>query len=300
MPVPHHGEREAQEEVLVGLRAAVALSAVILAVEAVGAVFSRSLSLTVDTVHNIPDILAFAISYTALRSTRHGSSDEFTFGTHRLEVFAGLFNGLLVLATGVGFGLAAGMDLYQGRSFAGPIDAVWLVAVAAPTLGLRLANLRVLGRIPARARDLNLRSVVVHLASDLAITGAILVAGVVLLVRPADAWADPVAALFVAAVLVREAWPLLREGWEVLTERTPRGLSVDAITRSALAEPGVTGLHDVHVWSLCSTLVCMTAHVGVKEMSLHQSVAVVERLRGRMEREFGIVHSTFEVEAPPG
>lgn len=300
MPVPHHGEREAPAELLSGLRAAVVLSAVILVIEAVGADLSRSLSLTVDAVHNLPDILAFAISFVALRSTRRGSTGEFTFGTHRFEVFAGLFNGILVLATGVGFGLAAAVDLYHGTTFAGPIDALWLLAVAGPTLLLRGANLRLLGRFSARTRDLNLRSVTVHLAADVAITAAILIAGAILLLRPAFAWVDPLAALFVAAVLVRESWPLLREGWEVLTERTPRGLSVEAITQSALSEAGVTGLHDVHVWSVCSTLVCLTAHVGVEEMSLQQSVAVVERLRTRMEREFGIAHSTFEVEPPRG
>jgi len=297
MPVLHHGEGEAEHRVLRGLRLAVELSVVILVIEALGAIASHSLSLTVDAIHNIPDILAFAISWAALQGTRGGSTAEFTFGKHRLEVFAGLFNGLLVLGTGAVFGYEALDSLLRSVAFAGPVDPLWLLAAALPTLVLRVVNLTVLGRLPGRIRDLNLRSVLVHLASDVAITAALLFAGLTILLRPADGWADALAALVIAGILVYESVPLLRGGWEVLTERTPRGISLDEVTRTALSISGVTEVHDVHVWAVCSTLVCMTAHVGVREMSLREGMSVVQQLRERMERDFGIVHATFEIEA---
>jgi cobalt-zinc-cadmium efflux system protein len=299
MPLPTHGEGEAEHRVLRGLRVAIALSAVILGVEAAGAYLSHSLSLTVDAVHNAPDILAFVLSWTAIRAAEGGADDQFTFGTHRLETFAGLLNAGLVLGTGAVFGYAALVDLVGHSSFEGPVDAVWLLAVAAPTLVLRGASVAVLRQSPGPVRDLNLRSVLVHLASDIAITGVLLLAGVVLLLRPSLAWVDPAGALVIAGVLVYESLPLFRDGWDVLTERVPRNLSVEAITQRAMEVPGVTELHDLHVWSVCSSLVCLTAHVGVREMSLADSMAVVAELRDRMEEEFGIVHSTFQVEATP-
>jgi len=298
MPVLPHGEGEAEQRVLGGLRLAVELSVVILAVEAVGAFASHSLALTVDAVHNIPDILAFAISWAALQGTKGGSTQEFTFGKHRLEVFAGLFNGLLVLGTGVVFGYEALGSVLRSVSFAGPVNPLWLLAAALPTLILRIVNLNALERVPGRIRDLNLRSVMVHLGSDVAITAALLFAGFTLLVRPADGWADSVAALAIAGILIYESVPLLRGGWEVLTERTPKGISLEEVTRTALAIPGVNEVHDVHVWAVCSTLVCMTAHVGVREMTLKEGMSVVRQLRERMERDFGIVHATFEIETP--
>lgn len=296
MPILTHGEAEAEQQVLAALRLAVILSGVVLVIEAVGATFSRSLSLTVDAVHNVPDLAAFAISWAALQGARSGASAEFTFGTHRLEVFAGLLNGLIVLGAGLVFGYEAVVSVAFHSSFAGPVDPLWIVAAAIPTLALRSVSLRVLGRLPGPVRDLNLRSVIVHLASDLAIAGTLVLAGVGLLVRPDLGWLDPGAALVIAAILVYEAVPLLREGAEVLTERTPRGLTVDAIARSARSVPDVVEVHDVHVWSVCSTLVCLTAHVEVAEMSVSESMAVVRALRERMERDFGIVHATFEIE----
>jgi len=294
-----HGETEAEELVLTGLRWAFAVTLVVLGLEIAGAFLSRSLSLTVDAVHNFPDLLAFAVSWFALQATGRGASERFTFGVHRFEVFAGLLNAGLVLGTGLAFGYEAVTNLLRNTNFAGPVDAVWLLLVAVPTFALRTTNLFLLGRVPRRTRDLNLRSVVVHLASDILITMALVADGVLLLVRPGWIGVDAAAALVVAGILVYESLPLFRDGIDVLTERTPRNLSVAEIDRVARTVPHVTAVHDLHVWAVCPTLVCMTAHVQLDEMSLRESMAVVGELRTRMAQEFGILHSVFEVETGP-
>lgn len=298
MPHPSHGEEEAEQGILHGLRLALAVSVVILLLEAVGAYLSRSLSLTVDAVHNVPDLVAFALSASALSATQRGTSESFTFGHHRREVFAGLLNGGLVLATGVAFAYEALLSLATHAELAGAVDPLWILLVALPTLGLRLLNLRWLGHFPGRIRDLNLASVLVHLASDVAITGALLADALLLLWRPTLGSVDALAALVISGILVYESLPLFRQGWEVLTERVPRGLSLEALEKSALSVPGVSEVHDLHVWSVCSSLVCLTAHVGVQDMSVHDSMDVVRELRQRMAKEFGIVHATFELECP--
>jgi cobalt-zinc-cadmium efflux system protein len=296
MPELPHGETEAETRVLRGLRLAVELSIVILIVEAIGAYASRSLALTADAVHDLPDLLAFAVSWGALRATEAGATLESTYGRHRTEVAASLLNAGLVFGTGVAFGYAGASGLLTRHSFAGPVDALWLISAAVPTLALRVASLWVLGRVPGRVRDLNLRSVVLHLTSDLAITVALLVTGGLLLFFPGSGWIDDAGALVIGLVLVFQAYPLFRDSWDVLGERIPRGLTVNQVVESALSVPGVAEVHDVHVWSLCPTLVCMTAHVKVREMSIHDWQGVAAALRHRMELEFGILHATFEVE----
>ena len=294
-----HGEGEAEGRVLRGLRLAALLALVVLILEALGAYLSRSLSLTVDAVHNVPDMLAYSVSLAALGAAAKGSTGRFTFGAHRFEVFAGLLNAAIVLGTGIAFGYEALASLRSSATFAGPVDPTWLLLAAVPTLALRGVGLTVLGRIPGRVRDLNLSGVVVHMASDVAITGALLATGATLLVRPGWWWIDDLAALVIAGILGFESLPLFREGWDVLTERTPRHLSVETVTQAARSVPGVTDIHDVHIWSVCSTLVCMTAYVAVREMALQEAVEVIRTLREKMENEFGILHATFEIEAPP-
>ena len=297
MPEVLHGAGEAEHTVVRALRTSVELSVAILLVESLGALLSRSLSLTVDAAHNIPDIVAFAISWAAVRAAGSATTDAYTFGRHRLEVFAGLANAALVLGTGVGFAYVALESFTRGASFAGTVDPRWLLLGAAPTMGLRSLNLAIVRKIPGRVRDLNFRSVVVHLASDVLITGGILGVAAILLIRPSAGWVDPAVALGIAAVLVFESAPLFRDTWEVLTERTPRHLSLEAVEKTALAVPGVRELHDVHIWAVCPTMICMTAHVGVEEMTVRRSMDVVDELRTAVEREHGILHAVFQVEA---
>ncbi len=295
-----HGEEEVELAILRGLRLAVLLSIVLLALESVGAFLSHSLSVTADAVHDVPDILAFAISFTALRSVERGASERFTFGRHRLEVFAALLNAALVLGTGLFFGYEASSTILARTTFAGPVDPIWIVVVALPSLALRAGNIVSLRSIPTRARDLNLRSVVLHLASDLGITSVLLATALILIVRPSLALADPAAALVISGLLVWDSLPLFREGWEVLAETTPRDVKLEAVRAALLDVPSVSEVHDLHVWAVCPTLICMTAHVQVREMSMREGMEVVRQLRDRMAEQFGILHATFEVEAAGG
>ena len=204
-----------------------------------------------------------------------------------------------MLGTGVVFGYESLTSLLHHTLFAGPVNPLWILAVALPTLLLRGTTTAVLRRIPGKTRDLNLRSVILHLLGDFAIAGVLLIVGIALLLRPPLGWIDALGALAISVVLVYASLPLFREGWEVITERAPRGVSVDAITQSALAVPGVSGVHDVHVWSVCSTLLCMTAHVGVEDMSLRDSAEVTASIRRKLEDQFGILHATIEIEVEP-
>jgi cobalt-zinc-cadmium efflux system protein len=297
-----HGEAEASRQVLRGLALTVALAVAALAIEAVGVFFSRSLALAVDAVHNLPDLLAFAVSYVSLAGTAAGATSTHSFGRHRAEVFAAILNGLIILVVGGVFAYTATVSLVQGTALAGPVNPVWILYAAVPVFVLRMVSVAYLERTPRPVRDLNVRSVILHLTSDLVITATLLVDAAILLVFPAATWVDPAAALVVAAILVYESIPILRDGWEVLTERVPRGVSLEAV-KTALAEvPHVREVHDLHVWSVCPTFVCLTAHVQVDEMAVSESEDLTAALRQRVVSQFGILHSVFELEArrPPG
>lgn len=297
MSEPVHGEGEAEAEVLAGLKVAFLLAIGVLGVESIGAFLSHSLSVTIDAVHNVPDVAAFVLSWAALQATAAGASREYTFGAHRLEVVAGVVNAALVLGTGAVFGYEAILSLWTQRTFAGPVDAFWVLAVAVPTLALRSVSTMRIARIKGKVRDLNLQSVLIHLTSDLLITGALLADGALILVRPGLPMIDAVAALGISAVLIYESVPLFRVSWEVMTEQIPRHLSVEIIEKRALSVPGVSAIHDVHVWSVCPTLICMTAHVRLTDRPVSESMAVVAELRKCMEKDFGILHAVFEVES---
>ena len=294
-----HGESEASTLALRGLRAALFLALGVLVLETLGAILSRSLSVTIDAVHGIPDLFAFAISYFSLVGTGRGPTDRHTFGSHRLEVFAAILNAFVILTAGVAFAYPAVLGLVGGRALLGSIDPVWILFAAVPTLFLRATSAVYLGRIPKAARDLNVRSVLLHLATDVAITVALLVDAVVLTLDPRFVTVDSAVALFLAGLLVVESVPIFRAAWTVLTERVPPGVSLPALTAAIQGTPRVRQVHDLHVWAVCPTLVCMTAHVRVDEMPVSDTASVTAELRRKVEVEFGILHSVFELESGP-
>jgi cobalt-zinc-cadmium efflux system protein len=293
---PPHGEGETSGRILRGLAVALGLSVVVLGLELAGAFLSRSLSVTVDAVHSIPDVFAFAISYLSLAAAGRGPNEENTFGSHRLEVFAAILNAFVILAAGVIFAYPAALELLGGSSLLGPVDPAWILYAAVPTLALRSVAAVYLGRIPRAVRDLNVRSVLVHLGTDVVITLTLIVDAVVLILWPGRLGVDAAAALVISAILVYESIPIFRGGWDVLTERVPRGLSMPDLIGALESTPRVREVHDVHVWSVCPTLVCLTAHVDVEEMPVSESGQVTEELRRRVERQFGILHAVFELE----
>ncbi|MCI4346625.1 MAG: cation diffusion facilitator family transporter [Thermoplasmata archaeon] len=259
--------------------------------------FARSLSLAVDAVHNVPDLFGFAISFLSLAVASRGATEEHTFGLHRTEVFATLVNASLVLGTGLVFGYEALVTLRApAGSFAGSVDPYWILLGAVPTIILRAAAALNLRRLPRQTRDMNLRGVFLHLTADFAITVLLLIDAALLLLRPGLGWVDSAAALAISAVLVVESLPLFREAWSSLSERMPAHLSVDKILRVARGVPEVEELHDIHVWSVCSSLVCMTAHVATRRLTVLEAMTVVAELKERMSSELGIVHAVFEVE----
>jgi cobalt-zinc-cadmium efflux system protein len=210
---------------------------------------------------------------------------------------AALLNAALVIGTALIFGTGAVVALMNGgKSPFGTIDPVWLVFAAVPTLALRGFAAFQIGRIPSRVRDLNLRSVLFHLASDIVIVSFILAVGIVLVIRPALVWIDPMATLAIAAILMIEAVPIIRDSWDSFTERMPKHISMEEVIRVATRVPNVEDVHDVHIWSVCSSLICMTAHVRISNVTVKESMEILSALRERMANDFGIVHAVFEVE----
>lgn len=291
-----HGESEASHRILQGLVVALLLSAIVLGLETVGAVMSRSLAVTVDAVHAVPDLFAFAVSYLSLAGIARGSTGKHTFGTHRFEVFAAILNAFVILAAGLLFTYPATVGLVNGTTPFGPIDPAWILFAAVPTLALRSISAVYLGRIPRAVRDLNVRSVLVHLGADIAITGALIVDGIVLVYSPSSVQLDSAVTVVIAGILIIESIPIFRGAWDVLTERVPRGLSLVSLTASITSVPRVKAVHDLHVWAVCPTFVCLTAHVEVEEMTLGECASATDELRHTVERAFGIAHSVFELE----
>jgi cobalt-zinc-cadmium efflux system protein len=168
-----------------------------------------------------------------------------------------------------------------------------VVAVAAVALVLNVIGAAVLWE----RRDLNMRTGALHMAGDGLGALAVLAAGAVLVADPALWWVDPTASLAVALIIVVAAYQLLRASVDVLLESAPSDLDLDELTAVMHAVPGVSEVHDLHVWSLSNEVRALSAHVVLAgHPSLEEAQVVGDRVKVAIGTPFTIAHSTLELE----
>ncbi len=256
-------------------------------VEAVGGWFTGSLALMADAGHMLSDAAALGVTLFALRLARLPEDHRRTYGYHRAEVLAAVVNGAALLAIGVGVFVEGLLRLGQPTEILpGP-----MIAIAAGGLVVNLIGLGILSG--ADRSGLNVRGAWLHLLSDsLGSAGAIL-AGLAVWAY-GWSWADPVASLLIAILVLRSAYKLLQECVGVLMETAPAHIDTERMRAKLAALPGVAGVHDVHVWTITSGMISMSGHLVAAP---GQDAGVILSAGAACLRdEFGISHSTIQVE----
>jgi cobalt-zinc-cadmium efflux system protein len=282
----HHHDGARAERSTRALRAALVLTVAVLVVEAVGGWVSNSLALLADAGHVLTDAGALALSLFVAWFSRQPVTPEKTYGYLRWEILAALINGATLLGISVWIVVEAVLRFRAPE----PVGGTLMLVIA--VVGLVANGIAALLLHPVNQTSLNVRGAYLHVLGDLLASVATILAAVAISVT---GWlhADPLASLLTTALIVRGAWRLVRESVDVLLESTPSHLSL-AEVRAALEHiPGVESVHDLHVWTVTSGMVALSAHAIVREPERHQDV--LERacdLMGRM----GIHHVTVQIE----
>jgi cobalt-zinc-cadmium efflux system protein len=286
----HHHHGHDQLATADGRRLGVALALILgfMAVEVVVGILASSLALLSDAAHMLTDAGAIALALVAARLSGLPAGGGFTFGLKRAEILSAQINGVTLVAL-------AAVIVFEGiRRLIEPpaVEGGAVLAVALAGIVVNLVAASVLAG--AERRSLNVEGAFQHVLTDLYAFIATAIAGGVILATGFVA-ADGIAALFVAALMLRSGWGLLRESGRVLLEAAPRGLDPDEIGRALAAEPHVVEVHDLHVWEVTSGLPSLSAHVTVGAGCDTQSHR--RRLAQLLQERFGIEHTTLQVEA---
>jgi cobalt-zinc-cadmium efflux system protein len=267
---------------------AVALNAAFVAIEVIAGLRADSLALLADAGHNAGDVAGLLFAWGANWLARRPPSRRFTWGLRRSTIYAALGNAMLLLA-------ACGAIAWEavGRLLAPPPVAgrtVIAVAAAGVVLNTLTALLFVRGR-----RDANVRGAFLHMAADAAVSAGVVAAGVAIAATGLR-WIDPAVSLAVAAVIVWGTWGLFREALDLALDAVPRGVDPAAIDGSLAALPGVTEVHDLHVWGASTAEVSLTAHLVVASDTDRDGLldAALDMLHSR----FHVDHATIQMESP--
>ena len=286
MNCDHTASTAAAEKSNRALRAALVLTLLVFVAEAIGGWISNSLALLADSGHVLTDAGALALSLFVAWFSRQPVTPEKTYGYLRWEILAALINGATLLGLSVWIVVEAVARLSAPEPIGGPLMlTVSVIGLVANIVAALLLH-------PVNRTNLNVRGAYLHILGDLlASVGTIAAA----LVIRYTGWlqADPIASLVTTALIVRGAWTLVREAVDVLLESTPAHIALGDV-RSALQKiPGVESVHDLHVWTVTSGVVAMSAHAIVREPDKHQTVLEhAHDLLGQM----GIHHVTVQIE----
>ncbi len=265
---------------------ALALTLIFAAVEAVAGWWSGSLALLGDAGHMLTDSMSLGLAAAAAVVARRSPSALHSYGFGRAEILAALVNALAMIAVVVWISVEAVQRLHSP----GPVKGGVVLLVA--SLGL-LVNLGAAWLLSGGRHDLNVRAALLHVIGDLLGSVAALVSGAVILLT---GWTtiDPLLSLLIVALILVSAVRVLREALHALMEGVPLHLDLERIGRTASGVDGVVSVHDLHVWSLSSSRVALSAHVVVRDLA--DWPATLARLRHHLSDEFAIDHVTLQPE----
>ena len=265
------------------------LSAGVTVVEAVGGVAAHSLALLADAGHMLADVAALGLALWVAHLAERPATPERSYGLLRLEILAALVNGAFLIA------LALGIAVEAYRRFQAPprVHAELMLGVAAAGLVANILGAVILHR--GHEHSLNQRGAYLHVLSDaVGALGAVVAALVIVFAG----WtlADPMISLVIALLILRGAWQLTRESVDILLEATPAHISLHDVHDRMASVPGVSSVHDLHVWTLTSGVVAMSGHLVVQNPADNQRI--LECVQGQLE-ELGIRHITVQMEKDP-
>lgn len=281
----HHGHSGNKQ----GLLIALCITASIMILEFVGGLWTNSLALLSDSGHMLSDAGSLVLSLTALWFAAKPSSAHKSYGFHRIEILAALFNAVTLF-------LIAGLIIWEaiGRFMDPPTVASGsMMLIACVGLMANLLSAWALMRKGDVHGNLNLRSAYLHILGDaLGSVGAILAGGAMLIFG----WyaADPIISIIVSLLILKGAWAVLKSTIHILMEGTPAAVSYGDVKHVLESIDGVINVHDLHIWTITSGLDSLSCHLLIADD--HDSQVVLQKAIHQIEERFQITHATIQIE----
>jgi cobalt-zinc-cadmium efflux system protein len=256
--------------------------------EVFGGILGHSVALLNDAVHNLSDVPALGISWLAMRWAQRPADSERTYGYHRAGTLAAFTNAVLLVLLSLWLGYEAIQRLRA------PVEVVESWMIWTSLAGLLVNGGITLALVRGHA-DLNLRSILVHNFGD-ALSNIAIIAGAVIMSYTNAHWIDPLLGLAIGLLVLYSSSGILRESTHILLEGRPRETRIEEVARAILAVEFVQEVHDVHIWSLGGGHNAMSCHARIPDMHMDECEKILAAIQKKVAEEFGIEHTTVQLE----
>jgi len=279
----HNGHRDYSQAFKIG----VALNVGFIILEVVFGILAGSLALLADAGHNLGDVLGLILAWGANYLTQREATDRRTYGWRKSSILAALFNAIILLVAIGGIGWEAVRRFNQPSHVAGA-TIIWVAAV-----GVIINGVTALLFMSGRKSDLNIRGAFLHMAADAGVSVGVVLAGIGLIITGWQ-WLDPAVSLLIVVIIFIGTWGLLKDSFNLALDAVPRHINTDEVRNYLLGLPGVSQVHDLHIWGMSTTEVALTAHL-VKQ-SPEEDDYLIAKMREELHNRFAIDHITIQWE----
>ena len=265
----------------------VGLNLAFVVVETMYGIAAHSVALVADAAHNVSDVLGLLAAWVAYAVSKQKPTARHTYGLRKSTVLAALANALLIM---VAVGGVAWESIGKLRH-PEPTAGVTVMIVAG--IGVVVNGCSALLFMRGSKHDANLKGAFLHLAGDAVVSLAVVISGAVI-TQTAWLWLDPAVSLALAVVILAATWKLLVKAMNLALDAVPEHVDAKALLAHLHGLPGVTEVHDFHVWAMSTTESAMTAHLVVGDVSDPASFLTV--LGRELHERFGVDHTTVQLE----
>jgi cobalt-zinc-cadmium efflux system protein len=266
----------------------IALNTAYVVVEALYGVLANSLALVADAGHNFGDVLSLAVAWFASSLARRAPTERYTYGLRGSSILAALSNAVVLLVVTGGIAWAAILKLIH------PSPAGGLTMVVVASGGVLINGATALMFASGRKGDLNIRAAFAHMASDALVALGVMASGVIILLT-GWAWLDPAVSLAIGGLIVWGTWSLMRESLDLALQAVPASVNRTDVLGYLRGLPGVTDVHDLHIWGMSTTENALTAHLVRPGGELDD--ALLRRACIDLRERFFVHHATLQIEA---
>lgn len=286
----HHGHATVPKHITRAFVVGIVLNSAFVITEVVAGLYTNSLALLTDAGHNLSDVASLALALLATRFALKKASNTYTFGYKQSTVLVALLNaGILLLALGA----VAYEAIVRLVTHAAAVEINSSTVAIVATAGIVINSITAFLFMRGKEKDLNLRGAYLHMAADALVSLGVVIGGIVMYYTHYF-WIDSVLSLGIVVVIVYGTWGLLRESLRLSMNGVPSEINLAGIRSFFQKQPGITDVHDLHVWAISTTENALTVHLvmpaGLPGDAFYKSI------REELKHHFGIGHSTIQIE----
>jgi cobalt-zinc-cadmium efflux system protein len=277
-PEPGHGRAFAL---------AIGVNSLFVAIEFVYGFLANSTALMADAGHNLSDVLGLMLAWGAAVLAKRAPSPRYTYGMRSSSILAALANALLLL-------LACGAIAWEAvHRFTAPAPVEGMTVSVVAAIGVAINGFSAWLFMSGSKDDLNLRGAYLHMAADAAISLGVVVSGLIIM-GTGWTWLDPAVSLVIVLVIVLGTWSLLRQSLRLVMAAVPDSVDAAAIDHFLAQQPGVSSVHDLHIWAMSTTETALTAHLVMP--GGYPGDGAIDEIVSRLRHDYSIGHCTLQVE----